>query len=153
MSRAETEALITRYYEAFNAGDIEAMLACVADDVVHDVNQGGERRLGRERFHAFCERMAHHYRETLSGIVVMANAEGTRAAAEFNVSGTYLKTDEGLPPANGQTYQLPAGITQTRSGIRGPGKLKGDTVGEDIGAAPGQAQGPQSGLIKNFEGI
>ena len=109
MSRAETEALITRYYEAFNAGDIEAMLACVADDVVHDVNQGGERRLGRERFHAFCERMAHHYRETLSGIVVMANEEGSRAAAEFNVSGTYLKTDEGLPPANGQTYQLPAG--------------------------------------------
>ena len=30
-------------------------------------------------------------------------------AAEFNVHGTYLQTDEGLPPANGQTYILPAG--------------------------------------------
>ena len=36
-------------------------------------------------------------------------SHGTRAAAEFTVLGTYLNTDEGLPPANGQTYRLPAG--------------------------------------------
>ena len=34
---------------------------------------------------------------------------GARAAAEFTVLGEYLSTDEGLPPANGQTYQLNAG--------------------------------------------
>ena len=34
---------------------------------------------------------------------------GDRAAAEFVVNGTYLKTDEGLPEAKGQTYRLPAG--------------------------------------------
>jgi steroid delta-isomerase-like uncharacterized protein len=39
----------------------------------------------------------------------MANADGTRAAAEFTVLGTYLDSDEGLPPASGQTYRLPAG--------------------------------------------
>lgn len=103
-----TEALIRRYYDCFNRGDVAGMLACVTDDVVHDVNQG-ERRAGKDRFHAFCERMAHHYRERLEDIAVMTAPDGSRAAAEFNVHGTYLETDPGLPPAGGQTYVLPAG--------------------------------------------
>lgn len=110
MARADTEALITRYLDAFNAGDITGMLDCLADDVLHDVNQGGERRTGKERFRAFAERMAYHYAESLHDIVVLVSEDGRRAAAEFNVSGSYLKTDEGLPPASGQTYRLPAGI-------------------------------------------
>ena len=108
MSTTETEALIRRYYDAFNRGDIDGMLALVTDDVVHDVNQG-ERREGRDRFHAFCARMAHHYKETLDGIAVMVSADGLRAAAEFNVRGSYLKTETGLPDATGQSYALPAG--------------------------------------------
>ena len=108
MNAADAEALIRRYYEAFNRGDIPGMLDCVTDDVVHDVNQG-ERRLGKDRFHAFCARMAHHYRERLEDITVMATPDGRRAAAEFNVHGTYLQTETGLPAATGQTYVLPAG--------------------------------------------
>lgn len=108
MTAAATDALIRRYYDAFNAGDIAGMLTCVADDVIHDVNQG-ERRVGRERLHAFCARMAHHYKEELTDIVVMASADGTRAAAEFNVAGQYLVSENGLPPAKGQRYRLPAG--------------------------------------------
>ena len=38
MSQAKTEALIHRYYGAFNAGDTQGMLACLAEDVRHDVN-------------------------------------------------------------------------------------------------------------------
>jgi len=106
MTAHATTALIDAYYGAFNAGNIEGMLACVSDDVVHDVNQG-ERRVGKDRFHAFCARMAHHYRERLDDIVVLASADGARAAAEFNVDGTYLVTETGLPPAKGQTYRLP----------------------------------------------
>jgi steroid delta-isomerase-like uncharacterized protein len=103
-----TLALVRRYYDAFNRGDVEGMLACVGDDVVHDVNQG-ERRAGKERFRAFCARMAHHYKEELRDIVVMASADGRRAAAEFNVHGRYLESESGLPPAKGQAYVLPAG--------------------------------------------
>jgi steroid delta-isomerase-like uncharacterized protein len=109
MTPAETESLIRRYLDAFNRGDIEGMLDCVADDVVHDVNQG-ERRVGKDRFKAFCARMAHHYKETLDGIAIMTSPDGARAAAEFNVIGTYLVTDSGLPDATGQRYALPAGI-------------------------------------------
>jgi steroid delta-isomerase-like uncharacterized protein len=42
-------------------------------------------------------------------MVIMVSEDGRRAAAEFTVRGSYLKTDEGLPPADGQTYSLPAG--------------------------------------------
>lgn len=108
MTRAETESLIARYYAAFNAGDTGAMLGCVTEDVEHRVNEGGVRR-GRALFAEFCAHMGVSYRETLVEIQVFASADGTRAAAEFVVHGTYLQTDPGLPAARGQAYVLPAG--------------------------------------------
>ena len=101
-------ALIQRYYDAFNRGDWEAMLDCLTDDVAHDLNQGG-REHGREAFRAFLARMNRSYREQLQKIVVMASADGLRAAAEYEVHGSYLADDEGLPPAHGQRYVLPGG--------------------------------------------
>jgi steroid delta-isomerase-like uncharacterized protein len=103
-----TRALIERYYAAFNAGDAEAMLACLSEDVAHDINQG-ERATGKREFRDFLAHMDRCYRERLEGIVVMVAPDETRAAAEFIVHGEYLATDEGLPPANSQTYTLPAG--------------------------------------------
>ncbi|WP_232478831.1 ketosteroid isomerase-related protein [Roseomonas rosulenta] len=101
-------ALIRAYLDAFNRGDRPAMLALLAEDVAHDVNQGG-REVGRDAFVAFMARMDRCYRERLEDIVVMADANGTRAAAEFTVHGEYLATDHGLPEARGQRYVLPAG--------------------------------------------
>ena len=100
--------LVRAYYEAFNRGDREGMLALLTDDVAHDVNQGG-REVGKGAFARFLVHMDRCYREELSDIVVMASADGSRAAAEFTVHGTYLATDQGLPPARGQNYRLPAG--------------------------------------------
>ncbi len=107
-ARASTAKLIRDYYDAFNKGDSEGMIAFLTEDVIHDVNQG-ERRVGKDKFRAFNARMTHHYKELLTEIVVMVSKDGTRAAAEFNVNGTYLNTDSELPPANGQKYLLPAG--------------------------------------------
>jgi steroid delta-isomerase-like uncharacterized protein len=101
-----TADLIARYYAAFNAGDWEGMLACLSDDVAHDINQGG-RQTGKAAFREFLAHMERCYRERLDDIVIMAN--GDRAAAEFTVHGEYLSTDEGLPEATGQRYVLPAG--------------------------------------------
>ena len=100
--------LIEQYYQAFNNGDMDTFLSLLTDDVVHDINQG-DREQGKEAFTKFMQKMNHHYREQLENIVVMANADGSRAAAEFVVLGEYLNTDEGLPEAKGQTYRLPAG--------------------------------------------
>lgn len=104
----QAKQLIEKYYQAFNDGDMETFLSLLTDDVVHDINQG-DREQGKEAFTQFMQKMNRHYREQLDNIVVMANQDGTRAAAEFVVLGEYLSTDEGLPEANGQTYRLPAG--------------------------------------------
>lgn len=108
MSHAATIALLERYYAAFNAGDWQAMLDCMADDVAHDTNQGS-RQSGKAAFTAFLRHMERCYRERLTNIVLMASDDGARAAAEFVVHGQYVCTDEGLPKAAGQTYVLPAG--------------------------------------------
>ena len=108
MDRQAAIALITRYYAAFNAGDNEAMLACLSDDVAHDINQGA-RQQGKDAFRAFLAHMGRCYRERLTDVVIMASDNGRHGAAEFVVHGEYLATDEGLPDAAGQTYVLPAG--------------------------------------------
>ena len=99
---------VQHYFDAFNAGDIPAMLACLSDDVKHHVNEG-EVREGKDLFRQFCEHMARCYREELTDMVIFEAEGGTRAAAEYIVHGTYLETDDGLPEATGQTYRLPAG--------------------------------------------
>ena len=104
----DTEALIHRYYEAFNAKDWDGMLACLADDVRHDVNEGSARG-GRDKFRAFLAHMDTCYDETLTDMAIMVSRNERRAAAEFIVNGTYKTTDGDLPPARGQTYRLPAG--------------------------------------------
>ncbi|WP_420333436.1 ketosteroid isomerase-related protein [Roseibium sp.] len=108
MPNKQSRFLIDTYFAAFNAGDTKKMESLVAEDLVHDVNQG-ERRVGKDKFWSFNVHMTRCYKERLSDIVLFVNEEGNRAAAEFIVHGTYIATDEGLPPANGQTYDLPAG--------------------------------------------
>ena len=108
MSSTDTKALIARYYAAFNAGDAQGMLDCVTSDVEHRVNEGGIRR-GRAKFAEFCSHMGVSYREELKDLVIFANDDGSRGAAEFVVHGAYLQTDPGLPEAAGQRYILPAG--------------------------------------------
>ncbi|AUQ75767.1 ketosteroid isomerase-related protein [Phaeobacter piscinae] len=99
---------VTRYFEAFNAKDTDAMLECLSDDVAHHVNEG-KIRIGKALFAEFCNHMSRCYDESLTDMVVFANEDGKRAAAEYVVNGTYLETDAGLPEARQQTYRLPAG--------------------------------------------
>jgi steroid delta-isomerase-like uncharacterized protein len=104
----DAKALITAYYDAFNAGDTDRMLDLLHPEVEHHVNEGQIRK-GKDLFAAFNAHMSESYREHLTDMVIFANDAGDRAAAEFVVNGTYLKTDQGLPEARGQTYRLPAG--------------------------------------------
>lgn len=109
--------LLARYFAAFNAGDTDGMLACLHEDVAHHVNEG-QVRTGKPAFAEFCAHMSRCYREELTGITLFATPDGTRAAAEFIVNGTYLQTDPGLPEARGQTYRLPGGSFMTLRGGR-----------------------------------
>ena len=103
-----THAVIAAYYAAFNTGDIPAFLDLLTDDVRHDVNQSGTE-IGRHAFAIFLQEMNRCYKETITDIVILTDASGIRAAAEFTVQGEYLHAQEGLPPARNQKYTLPAG--------------------------------------------
>ena len=103
-----SKQLVEAYYAAFNAKNWDGMIACLTPDIRHDVNEGAERG-GREAFREFLAHMDACYDETLTDMAVMVSEDGTRGAAEFIVNGTYKKTDGNLPPAQGQTYRLPAG--------------------------------------------
>ena len=108
MSQQDSINLVERYYAAFNGGDMDTFLNLLTDDVIHDINQG-RREVGKDAFEVFMGGMNTNYKEQLVDMVIMASADGQRASAEFVVLGEYIKTDEGLPEANGQTYRLPAG--------------------------------------------
>ncbi|MBD8526852.1 ketosteroid isomerase-related protein [Pseudomarimonas arenosa] len=99
---------VLAYYAAFNQRNHPALLSMLCEDVVHDVNQG-RQEIGREAFATFLQRMDRCYREQIGDVVVMVTNNGRRAAAEYVVSGEYLHTDEGLPPASGQRYRLAGG--------------------------------------------
>ncbi|WP_439155904.1 ketosteroid isomerase-related protein [Yoonia sp.] len=106
---------LRRYFDAFNAGEVDGMLAELSDDVAHHVNEGKIRH-GKPAFAEFCAHMNRCYAEELTDIVLYSALEGTRGAAEFTVNGTYLQTDPGLPEARGQIYRLPGGSFMTLHG-------------------------------------
>lgn len=106
--------LVETYYAAFNAGDRNGFLALLAEDVVHAINQGASET-GKKAFSLFLDHMDDCYSEQITDIVVLTEPTGRRVAAEFTVYGRYLKSEEGLPPATGQSYILSAGAFFTLS--------------------------------------
>src|SRR5689334_24228636 len=65
-----TSALILRFYSAYNRRDIDGMLDCVNDDVVHDLNQG-QREVGKAALRAYLQRILRCYSEEVRDIVVL----------------------------------------------------------------------------------
>lgn len=109
--------LIQRYYDTFNRGDREALLALLDDTVLHEINEGAAEA-GKEAFRAFLERMDRCYEERVEDLAVFTSSDPCRAAAEFFIRGRYLATDEGLPEASGQTYHLRVGaFFEAREGL------------------------------------
>ena len=100
--------VVQQYYAYFNNRNWEGMLSCLDPQVQHDANQG-DTQTGLDAYRQFLQHMDECYQETLTDLVFMADATGTRIACEFVVNGIYKKTDGTLPPATGQTYTLPAG--------------------------------------------
>jgi len=103
-----TRLTVEAYYQAFNEKNYTAMLALVAEDVVHEPNQGTPRH-GKALFEQFVAHMEVCYRELLTDFVYYESPDKPDCAAvRFVVNGLYLKGDEGLPAAHGQSYVLPA---------------------------------------------
>ncbi len=104
----DSQEIVRSYYAAFNRQDWEGMLSLLDENIVHDANEGGSES-GKNAFRAFLARMNDHYAEQVEDLAIMTAPEASRAAAEFFIRGKYLKTDPGLPEANGQAYHLRVG--------------------------------------------
>ncbi|HWW65055.1 MAG TPA: nuclear transport factor 2 family protein [Sphingomonadaceae bacterium] len=100
--------IIEAYYDAFNRGDAEGMLALLDDTVLHEPCQGAPRE-GKALFAEFLAHMNACYEERVIEPSILYAADGSRASAEFRLEGRYIATDEPLPPARGQTYSLRVG--------------------------------------------
>ncbi len=100
--------ILEKYYQCFNDGSYSGMLELLAEDVVHDPCQGAPRK-GKQMFKEFLQHMERCYKEQVHNPCIFYSTDGKRAAAEFELTGTYLQTDSDLPPAKGQTYRLRVG--------------------------------------------
>lgn len=108
MTKEQKIKLIESYYKAFNEQNADGMMACLHDEIHHDMNQGATQ-VGKQKFAQFLEHMNECYREKLKDIVIMTSENEDKAAASFIVDGIYLKTDGSLPPAKNQKYEIKAG--------------------------------------------
>lgn len=119
MANAAANSLIQRYFDAFNARDVDGFLDLLADDVVHEIGRGDGRddslgagpaacETGKAAFRAFLDRTTRCYEQKVVDLFVMASPDGSSASAEFTLLGVYLETDAGLPEAEGQRYSRPA---------------------------------------------
>ncbi|MFN8369048.1 MAG: ketosteroid isomerase-related protein [Bacteriovoracaceae bacterium] len=103
-----TKNLIENYYKAFNEKKIDKMIDLLAEDVIHDTNQG-ERTRTKNDFISFMSDMDIYYEEELKNFSILVSTDEKRASAEFTCYGTYKKSAPGLPPARGQKYILLVG--------------------------------------------
>jgi steroid delta-isomerase-like uncharacterized protein len=108
MMQAKTQILLNSYYAAFNAQNTDAILALLSHDIVHDIGQG-RREFGRLAYGRFIEAMSNFCQEHIFNIEIMSNEDGSRAAAEFTILGSYGHAAQGTLPASGQTFRVPGG--------------------------------------------
>lgn len=102
------KSIIQHYYDAFNQGEDETLCSLLHTDVIHQINQGCDE-VGIEKFHQFLKHMRKCYDEKVYDLVIFADDANKRASAEFFVKGKYIKTDNPLPAATGQPYDLRVG--------------------------------------------
>src|SRR5690606_31787842 len=88
MSRAASEELIRHFFEAFNAADVHAMLACLSEDVVLVPTQQS-RLIGLETLRWHLAERERHFAERAEDLAVMCDEAGLGAAAEYTLRGTY----------------------------------------------------------------
>ncbi|MFN3455220.1 MAG: nuclear transport factor 2 family protein [Pseudobdellovibrio sp.] len=100
--------LVKSYYQAFNEGETQKMLSFLHHNVEHEINQG-KTETGVDIFTQFMKHMDECYKEELKNMTFFVGDKAHKIAAEFDVHGTYLKTDGKLPEAKGQKYVIRAG--------------------------------------------
>lgn len=74
----------------------------------HEINQG-HVEVGAVAFKKFMSHKDECYKEEFKDMTIFSSPDSTKFSAEYDVHGTYLKTDVSLPVARGQKHVTRAG--------------------------------------------
>jgi steroid delta-isomerase-like uncharacterized protein len=96
--------LIQEYFRFIHASEWVLASELLADQVLHDINQG-PRVIGREPFYKYLVEMSRYYEEQVSELQILVSDDGLRGSVEYYITGRYKKTHGTLPRANGQSYE------------------------------------------------
>ena len=83
------KSVLDQYYQAFNSGNYEGMLALLSEDVVHEPSQG-EPRKGKALFREFLQHMERCYKEQVLDPVILVSADGS--STSYGKSGSLIGT-------------------------------------------------------------
>lgn len=95
------------YIAAFNNRDGNALTELLNEDVIHD-NARGNRIIGQSDTRERLAQMALSLDWAMHDAMIMTDESGFNAAIHGTLRGTYSETIDGLPPANGQNFDIPA---------------------------------------------
>ena len=101
--------LMEEYFRLFNESKWLLASELLADQVLHDINQG-PRVIGREPFYKYLVELSRYYTEQVSDVHILVSEDGLRGSAEFYLEGRYRKTHGTLPRAHGQSYEGHHGV-------------------------------------------
>lgn len=107
--RANSHALIGRFFEAYNAQDRDALMELASEEIVLDCHPQ-RREWGREALGALLEKCQGTFREHVFDIEIMTNVDGTRAAAEYTVLGVPIAADGAEVEETPQSYRFSGGL-------------------------------------------
>ncbi|WEX76467.1 nuclear transport factor 2 family protein [Sinorhizobium numidicum] len=103
----DAQTIASRFIEALNDRDFDALSTLVDEDVALD-SVTGQRTVGVGPLRAWVMSYLRHFDETFSDVVLMHDAFGQRVAADMTARGTYRETMTGFPEASGQSYSIPS---------------------------------------------
>lgn len=133
MSTEETRAVVAEYFERMGGRDWEGFGKVLAEDVVYEMPQTGERIVGRDRLVQFNREYPGDWRFTVTRLIV----DGTTAAGSMNftvgddelVGLVYFEVPDGLITRITdfwpEPYEAPAGREHlTELGMVGLDRLR-----------------------------
>jgi steroid delta-isomerase-like uncharacterized protein len=110
-------APIAAWAAAWEAGDVDGILAAYADDAVLEDVAFGEVFQGKDEIRSYLERQIAAS-DDISVVTTTAFADDDWVATEWTLTGTYTGQLPGLPPGQGQQIVIRgAGILELEDGL------------------------------------
>ncbi len=100
--RDENIKIVTRYYQAYNKGDIPAQVALLSSDFTHHSNSG-KSETGTDAYRKFMEDMYKEVKEVVDQTRFLTDSEQNVVAVQAMAKGEFIGSSATKKP----TYEIP----------------------------------------------